>query len=74
MSIANESFIKFAIDSLTSVLEGINKITSAVSSLGKIIPVVGGALGPFTSLITAIGAFKFGRIAVGGLFGNTKLG
>lgn len=67
MRIADEGLIKFAINSITRIVGGINQVTGALEK-------VAGPLGTISSLIVTIGAFKFGKIAAGSLFGGTKMG
>ena len=54
MGLSNNDVLKGAIDILTSIIEGVNKLTDALSG-GK------GLVKSLTSLLTVVGALKMGR-------------
>jgi hypothetical protein len=58
MSLANNDILKGAVDFLTWIVEGINKMTDSISGGNGLIKSI-------TSLITVIGALKLGKQAIG---------
>lgn len=67
MGLANNEFLKFAIDSLTNVLEIVNKITNGVSGNNGLVKSI-------TSLMTVFGALKGGGALLSRAFGETGVG
>jgi hypothetical protein len=58
MGLANNDILKGAVDFLTWIVEGINKMTDSISGGNGLIKSI-------TSLITVIGALKLGKQAIG---------
>ena len=67
MGLSNNEIIKGAVDFLTFVIEGVNKLTEALSG-GN------GLTKSLVSLMTVIGALKLGRNALGGIMGQAAGG
>ena len=63
MGLSNNEIIKGAVDFLTFVIEGVNKLTEALSG-GN------GLTKSIISLMTVIGALKLGRNVLGGIMGK----
>ena len=68
MGLSNNELIKFAVDSITAIVEGVNKLLSALSGGNGLIKTIG-------SLAVALSAFKIGKSLLGGkmsgLFGRS---
>jgi hypothetical protein len=64
MGLANNEILKGAIDALTFIINGVNKLTDALSG-GN------GLVKSLISLVAVIGALKGGRSLLGGALGWT---
>jgi hypothetical protein len=62
MGLANNEILKFGVNLLTTILESINRMTSALSGPD-------GLLKSLVSLVTVIGALKVGKAALSGGLG-----
>ena len=67
MGIANDQFIRTALDMLTNLLQGINKLTDSISG-GN------GLLKSIANLGVAVGGLKIGKTLVKSILGDTKTG
>jgi len=63
MGLSNNEVLKGAIDVLTFIIEGVNKLTDALSGGDGLVKSV-------VSLITVVGALKLGKSMLGGLLGG----
>jgi hypothetical protein len=63
MGLANNTILKGAIDTLTFIIEGINKLTDALSGGNGLVKSI-------ISLVTVVGALKLGKGLIGGLLGS----
>jgi hypothetical protein len=66
MGLANNEILKVGVDTLTLLLETVNKITEAVSGDG-------GLTKSIVSLLTVVGALKGGNALLGKAFGEESL-
>jgi hypothetical protein len=63
MGLSNNEILKGAIDVLTTIIEGVNKLTTSLSGGNGLIKSI-------VSLVTVIGALGVARAALGGAMGK----
>jgi hypothetical protein len=63
MGLANNEILKGAVDTLTFIIDGVNKLTDALSGGNGLVKSI-------ISLITVVGALKLGKNVLGGLLGG----
>ena len=63
MGLSNNEILKGAIDVLTTIIEGVNKLTTSLSGGNGLVKSI-------VSLVTVVGALKLARAALGGVMGK----